>query len=230
MTMQKSLGALRPLSGFGLLMLLALSAMPAPSHAQSADQVLCDRIAADPADPDKPADVKGVTTVAPSDVPIALKYCKAAASKSRRAVYQLGRAYAANRQMAEAIKLYRQAIAKGSTGAMVELGVLLGTGTGVAKNPDEARQLFERAAKAGNARGATNLAALQGGAAAANPAEARALYARAADGNSAEAQYQLGLLDAQGIGGAKDDAAARSLFEKAAAQGHADANMWAGAF
>ncbi|MBI1202469.1 MAG: sel1 repeat family protein [Rhodopseudomonas sp.] len=225
--MQRSFGLLLALSGFALLV---LSATSAPSHAQSADQVLCDRIAADPADPDKPADVKGVNSVAPSDVPIALKYCKAAASKSRRAIYQLGRAYAANRQMAEAIKLYRQAIAKGSTGAMVELGVLLGTGAGVAKDPDEARKLFERAAKAGNARGATNLAALQGGAAAANPAEARALYARAAEGNSAEAQFQLGLLDAQGIGGPKDDAAARTLFEKAAAQGHADANMWAGAF
>jgi TPR repeat protein len=48
--------------------------------------------------------------------------------------------------------------------------------------------------------------------------------------HSPEAQFQLGLLYAQGIGGPKDDAAARVLFEKAAAQGHADANMWAGAF
>jgi TPR repeat protein len=217
------------LAAFGLG-LLALSVFVAPVHGQSADQVLCDRIAADPADPDKPADVKGVTTVAPSDVPIALKYCKAAASKSRRALYQLGRTYAANRQIAEAVKLYRQAIAKGSTGAMVELGVMLGTGAGVPQDKDEARKLFERAAKAGNARGTTNLAALDGGATAANPVEARALYAKAADANSAEAQYQLGLLDAQGIGGPKDDVAARVLFEKAAAQGHADANMWAGAF
>ncbi len=191
--------------------------------------MLCDRIAADPSDPDKPADVKGVIKIAPSDIPIALKYCKAASGKSRRAIYQLGRAYAAKQQYSEAVKMYRHAIAKGSTGAMVELGVMLGTGAGVSKNADEARKLFERAAKAGNARGATNLAALNGGAAA-NPAEARALYGKAAEANSPEAQFQLGLLYAQGIGGPKDDAAARVLFEKAAAQGQADANMWAGAF
>jgi TPR repeat protein len=35
---------------------------------------------------------------------------------------------------------------------------------------------------------------------------------------------------AEGTGGPKDDVAARTLFEKAAAQGHADAMMWAGAF
>ncbi len=71
--------------------------------AQSADLVLCDRLAADPADPDKPADVKGTPDVAPSDIATAIKYCKVAAGSSRRALYQLGRAYAANRQLVEAI-------------------------------------------------------------------------------------------------------------------------------
>ena len=226
--MQRRFDVILTVLGINFLLLTA-AAFQAPLRAQSADLVLCDRIAADPGDPDKPADVMGVAKVAPSDIPTALKFCKAASAKSRRALYQLGRAYAANRQYSEAVKIYRSAIAKGSTGAMVEFGVMLGTGAGVSKNSDEARQLFERAAKAGNARGATNLAALNGGAAA-NPTEARALYGKAAEANSPEAQFQLGLLYAQGIGGPKDDAAARVLFEKAAAQGHADANMWAGAF
>ena len=39
---------------------LSPSAAPLLAHAQSADLVLCDRVAADPSDPDKPADVKGV--------------------------------------------------------------------------------------------------------------------------------------------------------------------------
>ena len=43
---------------------------------------------------------------------------------------------------------------------MVELGVLLATGAGVAKDEAQARKLFERAAAAGNPRGVTNLAAL----------------------------------------------------------------------
>ena len=78
-------------------------------------------------------------------------------------MYQLGRAYAANRQMAEAMAAWRKAADKGSTSAMVELGVLYGTGAGVARDEAQARKLFERAAEAGNPRGVTNLAALGGG-------------------------------------------------------------------
>jgi uncharacterized protein len=106
---------------------IAIAAAPTLARAQSADLVLCDRLAADPADPDKPADVKGAPDVAPSDVATAIKYCRIAAGSSRRALYQLGRAYAANRQLPEAIGAWRKAADKGSTSAMVELGVLYGT-------------------------------------------------------------------------------------------------------
>jgi TPR repeat protein len=200
------------------------------AYAQSADLVLCDRVAADPADPDKPADVKGVSDVSPGDVATAIKFCRVASGASRRALYQLGRAYAVNRQMPEAIAAWRKAADKGSTSAMVELGVLYGTGAGVARDDAQARKLFERAAEAGNPRGVSNLAALGGGgAASADPARARELLAKAAETN-AEAQYQLGLMLADGAGGTKDDAAARSLFEKAAAQNHPGALERMGAF
>ena len=188
--------------------------VPALAHAQSADLVLCDRVAADPSDPDKPADVKGVADIAASDIATAIKYCRVAANGSRRAMYQLGRAYAANRQMPEATAVWRKASDKGSTSAMVELGVLYGTGAGVARDEAQARKLFERAAEAGNPRGVSNLAALGGGAgAAADPARARDLLAKAAETN-AEAQYQLGMMLAEGNGGAKDEVGARALFEK----------------
>src|SRR5450432_1104142 len=137
---------------------------PSPVNAQSADLVLCDRLAADPADPDKPADVKGTSDIAASDIATAIKYCRIASNSSRRALYQLGRAYAANRQMTEAIAAWRKAADKGSTSAMVELGVLYGTGAGVARDEAQARTLFARAAQAGNPRGVSNLAALGGGA------------------------------------------------------------------
>jgi TPR repeat protein len=209
---------------------LALAAGRAPFvHAQSADLVLCDRIAADTSDPDKPADVKGVAAIAPADIATAIKFCKTASASSRRALYQLGRAYAANRQTAEALAAYNRAAEKGSTAAMVELGVMYGTGSGVAKNPAKARELFERAAKAGNPRGVSNLAAIDGGTSA-NPAEARAMLLKAAEANSAEAQYQLGVMYAEGAGGPKDDVAARAMFEKAAAQNHPKALQWLGAF
>jgi uncharacterized protein len=119
---------------------LALVAAQSPARAQSADLVLCDRLAADPTDPDKPGDVKGAADIAPSDVATAIKFCKIAAPASRRALFQLGRAYAANGQMADAIAAYRKAIDKGSSAAMVELGILYATGSGVAKDEAQARK------------------------------------------------------------------------------------------
>jgi len=214
-----------------LLAILFALAAPLAARAQSADLVLCDRVAADPSDPDKPADVKGVTEIASSDVATAIKFCKQAASSSRRAMFALGRAYAANRQTSEAIAAWRKAADKGSSSAMVELGVAYGTGSGVAKDEAQARKLFEKAAQSGNPRGVSNLAALggAGGAAPADPAQARALLGKAAETN-AEAQYQLGLMLASGNGGERDDAAARALFEKAAAQNHPGALERMGAF
>ena len=220
------------------LHLLAFSAglialAPSLARAQSADLVLCDRLAADPTDPDKPADAKGTTEIAPSDVATAIKFCKVASPSSRRALFQLGRAYAANGQLAEAVAVYRKAIDKGSSAAMVELGILFAAGSGVDKDEAQARQLFERAAEAGNPRGVTRLTALSGaggGGPPADPAQARAMLAKAAEANSAEAQYQLGVMYAEGTGGPKDDVAARAMFEKAAAQNHAEALDWLGSF
>lgn len=214
-----------------LLAILVALAAPAAAHAQSADLVLCDRVAADPSDPDKPADVKGVPEIAASDVATAIKFCKQAASSSRRAMFALGRAYAANRQTVEAIAAWRKAADKGSSAAMVELGVAYGNGSGVARDEAQARKLFEKAAQAGNPRGVSNLAALgnAGGGAPADPAQARTLLGKAAETN-AEAQYQLGLMLANGDGGEKDDVAARALFEKAAAQNHPGALERMGAF
>ena len=208
---------------------LAPSLTLSMAHAQSADLVLCDRLAADPSDPDKPADVRGVTNVAAADVATAIKFCKKAAGSSRRAMYELGRAYAANNQTADALATWRKAADKGSTSAMVELGVAYGTGAGVAKDEDAARKLFERAAEAGNPRGVTNLAAIGGSVTASDPARSRELLSKAAETN-AEAQYQLGLMLADGTGGPQDDAGARTLFEKAAAQNHPGALERMGAF
>ena len=230
--MTKRSGAVSIACLFGLSA-LALAAAQSPAYAQSADLVLCDRLAADPTDPDRPADVKGTAEIAPSDVATAIKFCKTAAPSSRRALFQLGRAYAANGKLPDAIAAYRKAIDKGSSAAMVELGILYAAGSGVDKDEAQARKLFERAAEAGNPRGVTRLTALSSGGAAgppADPAQARAMLAKAAEANSAEAQFQLGVMYAEGTGGPKDDVAARAMFEKAAAQGHAEALDWLGSF
>ena len=214
-----------------VLMALRIISAHEPAQAQSADLVLCDRLAADPSDPDKPADTKGVVNIATSDVATAIKFCRQASGGSRRAMYQLGRAYAAGNQQAEAISAWRKAADKGSTSAMVELGVAYATGAGIAKDEGTAGKLFERAAQGGNPRGVSNLAVLsgRGGAASADPARSRSLLAKAAETN-AEAQFQLGLMLQDGIGGPRDDAGARRLFEKAAAQDHPGALERMGAF
>ncbi|MFZ5737054.1 MAG: tetratricopeptide repeat protein [Pseudomonadota bacterium] len=214
--------------GSAVLLALLLGSATTDARAQSADLVLCDRIAADPADPDKPSDVKGAAEIAPGDVATAVKYCRIAAAGSRRAMYALGRAYAAGGQTVDALAAYRRAADKGSSSAMVELGVAYATGAGLPKDEAKARQLLERAAAAGNPRGISNLAALGGGGAS-DPVKTRALLAKGAESN-AEAQYQLGLMLADGIGGPKDDAGARALFEKAAGQGHPGALMQMGVF
>src|SRR5260221_4416208 len=204
----------------GFAVAIGVLLMPVLAHAQSADLVLCDRVAADPADPDKPADIKGAPDIGASDIATAIKYCKIAANGSRRAMYQLGRAYAANRQTSEAVAAWRKAADKGSTSAMVELGVLYGTGAGVARDEAQARKLFERAAEAGNPRGVTNLAALGGGgSASSDPVRARELLAKAAE-TSCEAQYQIVLMLADGTGGARAGSSSRDIFEKSRPQQH----------
>ncbi len=216
--------------------LVLAGAFDAPARAQSADLVLCDRIAADPTDPDKPADVKGAQTIAGADIATAIKFCRAAAASkapvaARRALYELGRAYAAAQQGPEAAAAYRKAADKGSTSAMVELGIMLANGTGVAKDEAQARTLFQHAAEAGNPRGATNLAAIGNDSGApSDPAEARALLEKAAATNSAEAEFELGMMLADGTGGPQDDVRARAMFASAAAQGHPAATEWLASF
>ncbi|HLH89363.1 MAG TPA: tetratricopeptide repeat protein [Xanthobacteraceae bacterium] len=217
-------------AGLALAAIAALELAPA-ARAQTADEILCDQIAADPADPDKPADIRGVAAIAPTDIAKAIKFCRIASARSRRATYELGRAYAANQQMADAIAAWRKAADRGSTSAMVELGVLLVSGAGGERDRAKAQELFTRAAEAGNPRGVLNLLALAAsGGPPFDPAQARALLARAAQSGSAEAEFQLGVMLASGTGGPQDDVAARAMFEKAAAQNHADALQWMGVF
>ncbi len=234
--MRKRSGLALIACSFGLGLSVPIASGGSPVQAQSADLVLCDRLAADATDPDRPADVKGVADIAPSDVATAIKFCKlASAAKapaaSRRALYELGRAYTISQRMPEAIGAYRKAVDKGSTAAMVELGLLFANGSGVAKDEAQARSLFERAAQAGNPRGVVNLAALSNSSGApSDPVATRTLLAKAAEANSADAQFQLGMMMADGVGGPKDDVTARALFEKAAAQDHAGALDWLGSF
>src|SRR5262245_66266338 len=81
----------------GVLALTTAFAQPS-AHAQSADLVLCDRLAADPTDPDKPKDVAGVSAIAPADIATEIKICRHASASSRHATYLFRRALRAHQQ------------------------------------------------------------------------------------------------------------------------------------
>ncbi|MBN8981711.1 MAG: sel1 repeat family protein [Rhizobiales bacterium] len=199
------------------------------AFAQSAEAVLCDRVAAFPSDPDKPADVKGVVTIAPSDVDTAIKFCKQAAAKgSRRFSFQLGRAYEANGDTQAAIAAYKKASGQGSASAMSRLASLDKGGA----QSGETRKMFERAAQGGDPVALNNMgmAYATGDGVPLDYVKARSLFQQAADGNNADAMFQLGLMTEQGDGGPKDDAAARALYEKAAARDQIGALERAGDF
>src|SRR5262249_379096 len=107
--MTKRFGAGSIAHGFSMgLLALPIAVVYSSASRQAAGLVFCGGPAAAPADPDKPADVKGVRDIAASDVATAIKFCKAASARSRRALYQLGRVYAANQQLPEAMGAYRK--------------------------------------------------------------------------------------------------------------------------
>ena len=211
----------------------ALASSATPSTAAPADITTCDRLAAHPEDPDKPADIKGNSDIRAPDVAAALKACKLAAAAPdapRRVLFELGRAYEFSRQAAPAAAAYRKAVDAGSTSAMVGLGALYFKGAGVAEHRAGA-QAVRAVCRRRRSLGMLNLGSAYGaGIGGRDFAKARSWYAKAAAANSAEAIYQLGLMTQDGDGGPKDDAAAKALFEKAAALDHHGALERLGAY
>jgi uncharacterized protein len=81
------------------LMVVAIGAAVAmsapPARAESADTATCDRLAAFPDDPDKPAGIAGRYEIPGPEIATALKACKAAANAADappRIWFELGRA------------------------------------------------------------------------------------------------------------------------------------------
>lgn len=84
---------------------------------------------------------------------------------------------------------------------------------------------YDRARRLGHLGGATNLGELyrQGKGVQRNYNQALTLFTAAANENYADAQYNIGMMKRDGLGGAQDLAAAKEWFRRAAAQGHSDA-------
>jgi tetratricopeptide (TPR) repeat protein len=120
----------------------------------------CDRLAARPDDPLKPAQVAGVL-VEQIDVRKALPACLEAVKNyagTTRFAYQLGRVYQAARNISDATVWYRRAADAGYAPAQVNLGIMYANGRyALARNDAEAVRLYRLAANQGYARGQTRL-------------------------------------------------------------------------
>jgi TPR repeat protein len=133
--------------------------MPQQGENAGAD---CDRLAADPNDPTRPADVAGVA-ITKINVDEAQPPCEMAAElvpDDARRVYQLGRVYYASGAFDKAFSTLNSAAAMGSPGAILGVGDMYQNGEGVAPDPQQARQHYERAAEAGHVEAMVRLARL----------------------------------------------------------------------
>jgi hypothetical protein len=165
----------------------------------------------------------------PQDYAKAREWLTKAAPKHPPAAYQLARFYdngwGVDADPAEAQTWYRSAADRGHAEAMGRLGYLIANETGERRDPKAAFALFERAAEEGHSHALYWLGRLIeqdkiGG----RPfEEALDLYRKSARDGERDAQLRMGQLYADGVGVARDDAAARTWLVRAAMQGDQEA-------
>lgn len=210
-----------------------LAAGPARAQAESrspAEAVAaCDRLTAHPTDPDR-ARQAAPAALTRLNAPAAIAACRRAVELApnpppRRLLAQLGRAYAAAANYAEARTWYQKAVEQGSPRAMQAMGDLFASGQGVAQDHATARLWYEKAAMLNDPEALYSLGLVHalGRGTARDDAQALRWYERAAALNHPGAMNEIGVAAMTGRGVAQDVAAARLWFERAAALGHAPA-------
>ncbi len=135
------------------------------------------------------------------------------------------------KDMDEAVKWYRKAVAQGNAGAQFLLGVCYHTGNGVTKDVSEAAKLFRISAAQGLASAQCSLGTcyFNGGGVEKDEVEAMKWFRKAAEQGEANAQFLLGTCYYNGTGTEKNYAEAVKLFKKAVEQGNANAQFLLGA-
>lgn len=191
----------------------------------------CDRLAANPADPQRRT--PGVDW-GQLDAEAAIRACRLATGgdpTSARLQYQYGRSLEKGENYTEALKWYGKAADQEYGPAMVDLGLMHAHGTGVAKNDTAAVRWYQLATAQGytEALPFLGLMYLSGRGVPQDPGEAIRLFRQAADQNNASGQYALGGLYLEGRGVERNLAEAGRWFRLAADQGMADAQVILGA-
>lgn len=194
----------------------------------SASVTECDRLAASPLDPDRPAGVEGVLETRKIDAAAAVPACETAtktAPNERRLWVNLARSYRSAKNDIAAVPAYRKAAELGSVFGSYGLGVALRDNPSVQRDPQEARLAIESAARAGLPVAMFELGNMlaRGQAVEIDLAQSRQWLEKAADANYPPAMNTFGVYLLNGTGGAADFAKARDLFERAGKQGSVDA-------
>jgi TPR repeat protein len=210
---------------------LALLAGPRAILAQPVDATDCDRYAA--SDFDKQSLAPGVpfNKIDPTKAIPACEDAVAQKPNEARLVYQLGRAYDANKDFAKALEFFLRAAAANFALAEVNLGSLYFNGQGVARDYKEAAKWDRLAADQGLAPAQANLGLMyiHGQGVEIDYLEGQRLLRLAVDQNFPPAQNALGGLYADGTGIDRNYVLAAKLYRLAAEQGYAPAQANLGA-
>jgi TPR repeat protein len=218
-------------------LLIGLVLFPAASRAQEAPAHACDLAAASPYDSMRPSEIPGIS-FEKIDAKVALPACQAALAtdpENPRLLYEMGRAYEANKDDTQARTFYEKAAARGNPGAQHNLSNFYARGLGgLPTIHEEAVRLLKLAAGQGFGMSQYGLATFYDnglGGVPKNEEEAVRLFKLAADQGIASAQYALGTSYAYGQRGLpQDDREAARLFKLAADQDNASAQYVLGAF
>lgn len=209
----------------------AKPAEPTPARAPevtSPEIESCDRAAASPRDPEKPANIPGIEYEA-----LAAQAGVAACRKAveipgapRRIFFQLGRSYAKMRNDRDAILNYIKASELKHPPAMHNLAMLNAEGKGVKRDYSTARVLFEGAAAGGVAESLNQVGRLYelGLGTSRDYDKAMFYYRKAVEAGNGSAHSRLGAMYVNGLGVAKDNRKACEHFSTGATMGHPDAS------
>jgi TPR repeat protein len=217
-----------------LIFVLVLPAFP---QDQQDATLACDRAAAMPSDKNRPPGAPGVY-LASIDPQIAIPACQeaaAAAPENPRILFQLGRAYAADKAYEAARSYFQKASDLGYASAQANLGIFYAAGRGgLARDDHEALRLSRLAADQGDGLGHNNIGFFyefgRGGLPKDDNAAAQH-YKFAAQAGDARGQNNLGRFYQNGRGGlTADDREAARLYKLSADQRDAPSEVSLGFF
>jgi TPR repeat protein len=188
----------------------------------------CDILAASPYDLSRPANVPGVE-FEKIDAAAAGAACQRAVREhpSPRLFAQLGRAFDAGHNHAEALANYRVAADQESPVGQFYLGFMYATGEGIAMDAGQAVSWYRKAAGQGFAPGQNALGAMydNGDGVSKDAGQAAFWYRKAAEQGYPPGECNLGSQYYNGTGVARDAAQAVFWYRKAAEHGVADAQF-----